>query len=431
MTLYDDFLEGDCMKKDNEEKKTSANKIVLITATIIGFAIGFLFYMRTEDWMVFIVFGVFAMVEAFVVRTVFESGINKLAIRFTNEMQKIKDGDFSVLIVPKEYGILGQVATTVNTVLSDIKKLIDGFFQLSLAINSSSYTVKNVSKNATDAIQLISQTTDDISKGATSQAEEAQNGVLSVEKLADQINAVYNSSNEIIIETDRITQVNTAGVNAVESLKEKTVMNINASEKIILVIEKLIQTVQQITSFTDSIENITEQTNMLALNAAIEAARAGEAGLGFAVVADEVRRLADQSRQANLEITNLVESISDDSQMAVSVMEDLRNASEEQNLSVEQTGQAFSDIANAIYAIVDKFRNVNESVNKMQTDKDEVIKSIEHISSVSQETAAASEEMAATTDSQMNAFDELQQASTDLEQLVIKLDENLKRYKLR
>jgi methyl-accepting chemotaxis protein len=112
-------------------------------------------------------------------------------------------------------------------------------------------------------------------------------------------------------------------------------------------------------------------------------------------------------------------------------MEDLRNASEEQNLSVEQTGQAFSDIANAIYAIVDKFRNVNESVNKMQTDKDEVIKSIEHISSVSQETAAASEEMAATTDSQMNAFDELQQASTDLEQLVIKLDENLKRYKLR
>jgi methyl-accepting chemotaxis protein len=431
MTLYDDFLEGDCMKKDNEEKKTSANKIVQITATIIGFAIGFLFFMRTEDWMVFIVFGAFAMVEAFVVRTVFESGINKLAIRFTNEMQKIKDGDFSVLIVPKEYGILGQVATTVNTVLSDIKKLIDGFFQLSLAINSSSYTVKNVSKNATDAIQLISQTTDDISKGATSQAEEAQNGVLSVEKLADQINAVYNSSNEIIIETDRITQVNTAGVNAVESLKEKTVMNINASEKIILVIEKLIQTVQQITSFTDSIENITEQTNMLALNAAIEAARAGEAGLGFAVVADEVRRLADQSRQANLEITNLVESISDDSQMAVSVMEDLRNASEEQNLSVEQTGQAFSDIANAIYAIVDKFRNVNESVNKMQTDKDEVIKSIEHISSVSQETAAASEEMAATTDSQMNAFDELQQASTDLEQLVIKLDENLKRYKLR
>ena len=54
----------------------------------------------------------------------------------------------------------------INILLSEIKKLIDGFFQLSLAINSSSYTVKTVSKNASDAIELISRTTDDISKGA-------------------------------------------------------------------------------------------------------------------------------------------------------------------------------------------------------------------------------------------------------------------------
>jgi methyl-accepting chemotaxis protein len=67
----------------------------------------------------------------------------------------------------------------------------------------------------------------------------------------------------------------------------------------------------------------------------------------------------------------------------------------------------------------------------MQTDKDEVIRSIEHISSVSQETAAASQEMAATTEAQMKAFDELQEASANLGQLVVELDEKLKRYKLR
>lgn len=192
------------------------------------------------------------------------------------------------------------------------------------------------------------------------------------------------------------------------------------------VIEKLVNTVQQITNFTESIENITEQTNLLALNAAIEAARAGEAGLGFAVVAEEVRKLADQSRQSNLEIENLVESISEDSKMAVSVMDDLRKASQEQNLSVEETGNAFRAIENAINAIVEKFRNVNESVNRMQQDKDEVIKSIEQISSVSQETAAASQEMAALTETQMKAFEELQEASVSLSQLVVELDERLK-----
>ncbi|NLO38509.1 MAG: methyl-accepting chemotaxis protein [Ruminiclostridium sp.] len=419
------------MKNGKEQKKTSPNQIVAIVITILGFILGGLFYVRTKDWLVFLVFGFFALAEAFIVRFVLNRELKKLVIRFNDQIQKIKEGDFSVLIIPKEYDLLGPIATTINILLSEIKKLIDGFFQLSLAINSSSYTVKTVSKNASDAIELISRTTDDISKGATSQAEEAQNGVLSVEKLSDQINAVYSSSNEIIVETDKITQVNTAGLNVVQSLKEKTITNSNASEKIFSVIEKLVQTVQQITSFTDSIESITEQTNMLALNAAIEAARAGEAGLGFAVVADEVRRLADQSRQSNLEITNLVESISEDSKMAVSVMEDLRKASGEQNQSVEKTGQAFGDIANAIYAIVDKFRSVNDSVTKMQTDKDEVIRAIEHISSVSQETAASSQEMAATTEAQIKAFDELQEASADLSQLVVELDEKLKHYKLR
>lgn len=419
------------MKKEKEERKRDINKTSLIIAVIVGAAVGILFSILTRNWLIFVAFTAFAIAEGLLVRYALERSIKKLADKLAIELNKIKQGDFSILIASKEYGILGPVASTLTAVLSDIRKLVDGFFQLSLAINSSSYTVNKVSKNASEAIRLISLTTDDISKGATSQAEEAQNGVLAVEKLADQINSVYASSNEIIEETDKITLVNAAGVDAVKFLKEKSETNYIASEKIFSVIEKLVQTVQQITSFTDSIENITEQTNLLALNAAIEAARAGEAGRGFAVVADEVRKLADQSRLSNLEITNLVESISEDSKMAVTVMDNLRKASKEQSLSVEQTGQAFEDIADAIYAIVNKFRSVNESVNKMQQDKDDVIRSIEHISSVSQETAAASQEMSATTESQTQAFDELREASVNLGELVVTLDEKLKNYKLR
>jgi len=416
---------------ENKIKNSNLNQVSLITCAVVGLAIGIFFSVKTGNPVFFVVMGVFAVLEAFFIKLAFELEVKKLANRFANEMQKIKEGDFSVLLTPKDYGILGPVASTVNTILSNIRNLIDGFFQLALSIRSASYTVNTVSKNASEAINLIAQTSSEIAKGASSQAEEAQNGVLAVEKLSDQINAVYNRSNEVIVETDKITQVNTAGVKAVQSLKEKSEQNFEATEKIFSVFEKFMSIVQQITSFTESIENITEQTNLLALNAAIEAARAGEAGLGFAVVADEVRKLADQSRQSNLEIANLVESIGEETRVAIEVLEDLRRKSEEQNLSVEQTRQAFSDIANAIYSIVDKFRSVNESVSKMQEDKDEVIRAIEHISSVSQETAAASEEMSATTDSQIKAFDELQDTSKNLEQLVHELDEKLKKYKIR
>lgn len=418
------------MEDSRENKKSSLNQIVSVAAVLIGTAIGIFYSVTYKNAGIFFAFALFAVFEAIFINHSFTREVKKLAERFSHAMQKIKEGDFSVMIIPKEYGILGPVASTVNTVLSDIRNLIDGFFQLALSIRSSSYTVNTVSENAAEAVQLIAQTSSEIAKGASSQAEEAQKGVLAVEKLADQINAVYNRSNEVIVETDKITQVNTAGVKAVQSLKEKSEKNIEASEKIFAVFEKFMKIVQQITSFTESIENITEQTNLLALNAAIEAARAGEAGRGFAVVAEEVRKLADQSRQSNLEIANLVESIGEETKVAIEVMEDFKKTSEEQSLSVEQTKQAFGDIANAIYAIVDKFRSVNESVNQMQEDKDEVIRAIEHISSVSQETAAASEEMSATTDSQMKAFDELQETSKNLEHLVFELDERLKKYKI-
>lgn len=414
----------------NEKKKMDFNKLVLILTISVGLVIGVIMSIITTKWILLPIFPIFGFAVALVVRIAFELSIKNSAAKFSKEMQRIKDGDFSVFVNPKEYGILGGVASTVNSVLSEIRNLIDSFFKLSRLIKSASFTVDEVSQGAFDAINSIAKTVEEISQGATNQAEEAQNGVLSVEKLSVQINNVYDSYSNISKETERIGHVNTAGAEAVEVLREKSQTNFSASEKIFSVMEKLVNTAQQISSFTSTIENITEQTNLLALNAAIEAARAGEAGLGFAVVADEVRKLADQSRASNLEITNLVESISSESKMAVQVMDVLRKASEEQIMSVDTTKKAFDDIADAIFAIVDKFKMVNESVAKMQKDNAEVILSIEHISSVSQETAASSQEMSATTETQIKSFAELQEASKGLNSLVIDLDTKIKKYKL-
>ncbi|MGE0552413.1 MAG: methyl-accepting chemotaxis protein [Gemmatimonadales bacterium] len=69
-------------------------------------------------------------------------------------------------------------------------------------------------------------------------------------------------------------------------------------------------TTERIRGFLESIQQLSELTNLIALNAAIEATRAGEAGRGFAVVAQEIQQLAIQSAESSEEATKLAEAIS-------------------------------------------------------------------------------------------------------------------------
>lgn len=66
---------------------------------------------------------------------------------------------------------------------------------------------------------------------------------------------------------------------------------------------------KDISQIIDTIEAISNQTNLLSLNASIESARAGEAGKGFAVVATEIRKLSEQTKVSNAEIKRIIQDL--------------------------------------------------------------------------------------------------------------------------
>ena len=419
------------MNKSKKKNLISLVQLAFILAVVIGLGAGILGSITTKSYIPFVCSLVATILTFIVVKVTVELAVKKLVARFSSEMEVIKTGDFSRLVDSKNYQQLGGLASIVNVVLSDIRTLIDSFFTMSLSIIQSSRKVSKTSQEASTSIEEISKTIEEIARGASDQAGEAQLGVQRVEKLSEQISFVYESYNGITEETKRINELNNVGLNSVSILREKSEENFTTSEKIFSVVEKLTNTTKDIGLFVESIETIAEQTNLLALNAAIEAARAGEAGRGFAVVAEEVRILADQSRKSTEEITNLMESIKEESQMAIKSMEIMKKVTQEQNIAVNKTDSAFNDIANAIKLIVGKINEVNQAVTKMQTDKDEVISAIENISSVSQQTAASSEEVAATTEHQLKAIEDMKTDAESLDLLVQELDKKLKKYKLK
>jgi methyl-accepting chemotaxis protein len=421
------------MAKANTVKtgELDQGKIMMTASIIVGVIMSVISIAFTNKYFEVFIVLVTAIVTAQVIRICNNIIVRRTADRLATELDVIKQGDYSRFVESKKFGLLSGIASLVNSLLSDIRALIEGFFTLSLSIIQASRKVGTTANEASLAITEISKTVDEIAKGASDQAQDAQQGVQLVEKLSDQINFVYQSYSSVMEETNNIQNLNTIGLDSVNILRLKSEENFNSTEKIFSVVEKLTNTTKDIGTFVQSIEDIAEQTNMLALNAAIEAARAGEAGKGFAVVAEEVRKLADQSRQSTEEIINLMESISEESHLAIQAMEIMKKVSKEQNMAVDSTNKAFGDIANGIVSIVVKTKDVNEAVSRMQTGKDDVISAIENISSVSQETAASSQEVAASTEHQLKEIEEMKTAAGLLDELVQELDKKLKKYKLR
>ncbi|MFL9925905.1 methyl-accepting chemotaxis protein [Herbaspirillum lusitanum] len=151
------------------------------------------------------------------------------------------------------------------------------------------------------------------------------------------------------------------------------------------------------------IDGIAFQTNILALNAAVEAARAGEQGRGFAVVASEVRNLAQRSAAAAKEIKGLI----DDSVEKVGTGSKL----------VEQAGTTMSDIVDSVQRVTQIVGEIAAASEEQSGGISQVNQAVSQMDETTQQNAALVEEAAA-------AAAALQQQAETLAQVVsvFKLD---------
>lgn len=122
-------------------------------------------------------------------------------------------------------------------------------------------------------------------------------------------------------------------------------------------LESLVISLRRVNDVAIAIEKIAASTNLLALNATIEAARAGEAGRGFSVVAREVKELSAQSKDASVNIQNILVNL--DAEIAALTESSNQTIEMSQSLTDELTGQShsMSQIASAfeqIRSVVDK-----------------------------------------------------------------------------
>ena len=310
----------------------------------------------------------------------------------------LAEGDFSKEI-PKKYlkkkdevGILTtSIVSMRESLRSIVKDVINESSDVCEMLTNINTEVEELNKN----IEEISSTTEELSAGAEETAASVEEMSATAEEIEVAIEAIAAKSQEGAAVVKNVSDMSEEmRKNALTSKESATEIYIRSKNDLQNAIEQA-KTVNQINVLSESILEITSQTNMLALNAAIEAARAGEAGKGFAVVADEIRKLAESSKTT-------ISSIQKVAKIILEAVQALSNSSEEVMDFIDKkvmndyeylvkSSEKYSEGSANISDIVSDFSSTSE---ELLASMQNVVKAIDEISTSTNEGAQGASNIA-------------------------------------
>lgn len=132
-----------------------------------------------------------------------------------------------------------------------------------------------------------------------------------------------------------------------------------------------------------AVNDLAEQSNLLSVNASIEAAKAGEAGKGFTVVAQEVKSLAEQSKQAVVQVRTILSEIIKASQVAVEAAERSRRTIETGRQRSVEAGELMQQVAERAGNDAQASSQVTASSQQQLAGLEQISKAIESINEAS------------------------------------------------
>ncbi len=222
----------------------------------------------------------------------------------------------------------------------------------------------------------------------------------SVTNLANKANQQAASLEETAAAVEEITSITRNNANNAVKMSElgstvKTEVSngMNLANETSSSMDQINEQVTAINEAITVIDQIAFQTNILSLNAAVEAATAGEAGKGFAVVAQEVRNLASRSADAANEIKALVESAANKANQGKKVSDNMITGYESLNENFNQTIELIEDVSRASKEQMTGIEQINDAVTMLDRVTQENASEANSVAQIAQDVSKLANEL--------------------------------------
>lgn len=242
------------------------------------------------------------------------------------------------------------------------------------------------------SVEEIREAMIEVSRGTAETAESVQAQLVGTEAIQNQIGMVREAGDNIADNMKKSSTVIDAANKNMDNLFDQIKKSEEANGTVMNDMHQLNEHTDKMNTIIELINSVANRTSMLALNAGIEAARAGEAGKGFAVVASEISNLANQTKQATVGITKIIDNIVTELSEVVQAVDLLNEANQLQGEAAGEVKDSFDKMSQSAVEVENSNKQLGEIIEKLAAENEKIVESIQTISAITEEVSAHSNE---------------------------------------
>jgi methyl-accepting chemotaxis protein len=323
--------------------------------------------------------GVVVVILVLITGVLIQRSITLPLAQFMQFVARVGEGDLTHEARISTADELGELAQHLDQMVSGLKDVAG--------------QTRMATENLNSAAAEILASTQQQAAGTGEQAAAIQQTTSTMEEVTQSGVQISERAKQVAASAEATSAAGNSGLQAVENTARTMEAIREQAEAVAENVVSLSERTQAIGEIISTVNDLAEQSHLLALNAAIEAAAAGEHGRSFSVIASEVKNLADQSREATVQVRSILGDIQKGINTSVMLTEEAVKRVESGKRQADVADRTIREMTENIQQSVQAFQQIVAGASQQQIGFTQVMMAIRDIGQASQQSATSTRQL--------------------------------------